>query len=174
MDITVVKDDFKQIFNVKSEMDFRFLISLKVRFVNYEIFENGVLEEGMINNRMIGFKESEASIRKTIDGYDLLINGSKELVEDKEITYSVSKIYTQEPVDGQKVYSQYYGKYFTFEETGLHHYKFSSPEGDNYYTYEQGICTDIKIERDFATIFFKLKPESLAAVKSNAAKYRSQ
>ena len=122
---------------------------------------------------MIGFKENEARIEKTPDKYHLWINGTPEPIHDKEITYTVSQIYTQEPHDGQKVFSQYYGTYFTFKKTGDHEYKYTSDEGDNFYTYLNGICTDVKVERDFATIYFKLKPESLAAVKKNASQFQN-
>ena len=167
MDIQVIKEGNRSVYKVKSHMDFRFLVSLKVRFINEETFVNGVLMTGMVNNKMIGFKESEAEIKKREGGYDLQINGVREPIKDQVLEYTVTKIYTEEPTDGQLVFSQYYGEHFKFVKIRDHQYKFSSPEGDNYYTYTDGICTDIKIERDFATIYFTLKPESLANVKSS-------
>lgn len=171
MDILINKDGDDRIFEVKSNMEFRVIVTLRVEFENYETFRGGVLQAGNVINKMIGFKENDARIEKTEKGYDLWINGTPEPIRDSEITYSVSNIYTQEPYDGQKVFSQYYGEYFTFEKTGEHQYRYTSSEGDNHYTYLNGICTDVKVERDFATIYFRLQPESLAAVKNNAAQF---
>ncbi len=173
MDIVIKKEGNERIFDVRSNMEFRILVSLKVVFENTESFEDGVLQSGTVRNQMIGFKESEARIEKTPDKYHLWINGTPEPIDTRDIRYTVTKIYTQEPYDGQKVFSQYYGTYFTFEKTGDHEYKYTSSEGDNSYTYLNGICTDVKVERDFATIYFKLKPESLAAVKNNASQFQN-
>ncbi|MDW3197300.1 MAG: DUF6134 family protein [Cytophagales bacterium] len=173
MDIVIKKHNDERIYDVRSNMEFRVLVSLKVIFENTETFKNGILQTGSVANKMIGFKENEAHIEKTPDKYHLWINGTPEPIDDQEITYTVSQIYTQEPKDGQKVFSQYYGTYFTFEKTGEHEYKYTSSEGDNHYTYLNGICTDVKVERDFATIYFKLKPESLAAVKKNASQFQN-
>ncbi len=173
MDIRVEEEGTSQTFEIESSMDFRMLITLKVRFHNKETFRAGILESGTVNNRMIGFKESNATIQKQLRGYHLLINDDPTPVQDQEITYTVAKIYTQEPFDGQKVFSPYYGEFFTFTKVGPNQYKYSAPEGDNYYTYHEGVCTDIIVERDFTTISFKLKPEVMAAVKSNAANFRS-
>lgn len=173
MDITIKKDGIQQIYDVNSNMEFRVIVSLKVVFENREVFQDGVLQSGSVKNQMIGFKESEAHIEKAEDKYHLWINGTPEPIYDAEINYSVSQIYTLEPHDGQRVFSQYYGTYFTFEKIDDHYYRYSSSEGDNYYTYLNGICTDVKVERDFATIFFKLKPESLAAVKKNASQFQN-
>ena len=65
MDILVRQEGTHRIFHVESHMEFRFLISLKVNFVNEETFEEGVLQKGFVKNEMIGFKESEANITKT-------------------------------------------------------------------------------------------------------------
>ena len=173
MDITIRNSGDDRIYLVTSNMEFRVLFTLRVEFTNKEIFHNDVLISGSVTNKMIGFKENEAHIERTDDKYHLWINGTPEPIHDKEIKYTVSQIYTQEPYDGQKVFSQYYGAYFTFKKVGDHEYKYTSSEGDNYYTYLNGICTDVKVVRDFATIYFKLKPESLAAVKKNASKFRS-
>ncbi len=175
MDIMVRNEgESEAFFQVKSNMEFRFLVSLKVNFINEETFVDGILTKGWVKNEMIGFKENEASISKSANGYDLLINGTKEPIDDKEIKYTVTKIYTQEPENGQKVFSQYYGIHFTFEKTGEHQYKFQSPEGDNFYTYQYGVCTDIRIERDFATIHFRLQPDSFAAVKSGRNNFKNR
>ena len=150
MDILIQFSGDDRIYDIKSHMEFKvLLVSLRVEFENHEIFHNDVLQSGMVRNKMIGFKESEAKIEKTNDRYNLWINGTPEPIHDKEITYSVSNIYTQEPHDGQKVFSQYYGEYFVFEKIGAHEYKYTSSEGDNFYTYLNGICTDVKVERDF-------------------------
>ena len=171
MDILVRKEGDLQTFLVKSHMEFRMLISLKVNFINEETFQDGVLQQGMVKNEMIGFKESEAAITKSSSGYHLTINGKRQPCDESAITYTVANIYTQEPEDGQKVYSQYYGKYFTFEQLGDHQFKFESPEGDNFYWYENGVCTKVRVERDFATVHFNLKPESLADVRKGKTKF---
>ena len=84
--------------------------------------------------------------------------------DEKEIVYSVSKLYTDEPVCKSKVSSQSFGRYLTLTKTDDHTYELVSPDGTNYYTYENGICKEVKVSRDFATFYFRIQPESMIRV----------
>ena len=41
-----------------------------------------------------------------------------------------------------------------------------SPQGENYYRYDNGICTEVTVIRDFGTLHFNLSPESYLIVNS--------
>jgi len=81
------------------------------------------------------------------------------------IDYSVAAVYYQEPTDGQKVYSPQFGENLQFEKKSDGVYELESPDGLNEYYYTNGICTEVKVFRDFAKFSFVMKPESLVAVK---------
>ena len=71
-------------------------------------------------------------------------------------------------MDGQRVFSQQFGQFLTFEKVGEHKYLMPSPDGDNYYTYLNGICVDVRVQRDFANFNFVMQPQSLLAVETKA------
>ena len=58
------------------------------------------------------------------------------------------------------------GQYLTFEEVDDHVYKMESPDGTNVYTYMNGICTEVKVSRDFAKFYFRMAPETFYAIEN--------
>jgi hypothetical protein len=153
--------------NIKSDVEFRILFSFRVIYGLEEKFDKGVLQAGSGFNTLNGSYQKQTKIAKSTDGYKLEIDGVEVNLPDREITYTVSRIYYQEPEDGERTYSQTFGKWLTFEQVSDHRYKLPSPDGDNYYTYTNGVCTFVEVNRDYGDVTFEMKPESLARVKED-------
>lgn len=151
----------------KSDVTFRVLLSFRIKFDQYEKFVKGELNWGKALSTLNGRTQKDSKIVANERGHLLTLDGVSAQVTDP-IEFSVSQIYFSEPRDGQRVFSQQFAQFFTFKKVDDHKYVLSSPDGDNYYTYTNGICTHVRVLRDFANFSFVIKPESMNAVKSKA------
>lgn len=152
-------------YEIESKVTFRILFSFTVDYESTSEYKYGQLIKEYTNNQLNGSSQKKSTIWFDGSKYTLDLDGSRMEVNEK-ITYSIATIYFREPVKNQKVYSPQFGTYLTFVELSNHVYELVSPDGTNTYTYTNGICTEVKVSRDFATFYFRLTPESLSAVKN--------
>lgn len=151
----------------ESDVTFRLLFTFNLKFSQYEKFTNGKINWGKAFSLLNGRSQKDSKIVSNDKGQLLTLDGVTVKVSEP-IKFSVSQIYFTEPKDGQKVFSQQFGQFLVFEKVKENKYLMSSPDGDNYYTYKNGICVRVDVERDFANFFFELQPESLKAVEAKA------
>lgn len=152
-------------YTVKSKVVFRIIFAFTVEYDSYAVYENDVLKRESTTNKLNGSTQKSSTIIKNGENY-LHTQNDNTTPEDGPIPYSVAAIYHIEPTPGQKVYSPQFGKYLTFEKVRDHVYKMESPDGINVYTYMNGICTEVKVSRDFAKFYFKMAPETFYAVEN--------
>lgn len=153
-------------YEIESKVVFRILFSFTVDYESTSEYKYGKLIKEYTHNQLNGSTQKKSTIWFDGSKYTLDHNGSKTTLSDKEITYSVAAVYYEEPKDGQKVYSPQFAEYLTFEKIDDHVYELESPDGLNVYTYTNGICTEVRVNRDFAKFAFVMTPESLMAVKN--------
>jgi len=150
---------------VDVKVEFRLLFSFTLDFLLEEQFEGGVLVGGSSINKLNGSTQKESSVEKRKENYRLVIGGTPNRVQRDTITYSISEIYFREPESGEEAFSQHFGQFLKFEKVKPHTYKMVSPDGENYYTYENGVCIKVRVVRDYANYSLIIKPESYAQVK---------
>lgn len=151
-------------YDINSEVTFRILFSFTVNYESTSEYQYGKLIKEYTHNKLNGNTQKKSTIWFDGKKYTLDLDGSRSTL-DPPIKYSVAAIYFHEPTDGQKVFSPQFGNYMTFEKVGDHEYKMESPDGTNIYSYTNGICSEVKVYRDFAKFSFVMTPESLIAVK---------
>lgn len=154
-------------YHLNTKTKFRVVFSFEVEYDLVELFEEGVLVSGTGFNTLNGGIQKETKLQRSTRDYELEIDGISTRISETEIRDSVSEIYFEEPHQGKKVFSAYFGRFLEFEKTGEHQYSLTSPDGTNEYYYENGICIKVVVSRDFATFSQVLKPDLLAAVRSN-------
>lgn len=154
-------------YEIDSEVTFRILLSFTVDYESTSEYKYGKLIKEYTHNRLNGSTQKKSTLWFDGEKYTLDLNGTR-YTEKSPITYSVAAIYYEEPKDGQKVYSPQFGEYLEFEKVGDHRYEMESPDGLNIYSYTNGICTEVKVNRDFAKFSFVMAPESLIAVKNKS------
>lgn len=153
---------------VDSKVVFKLLFSFTVDYESTCEYKYGMLINEYAHSQLNGSTQKKSTIWFDGDKYTLDLDGSKIDVSDERIDYSVGVIYFQEPKDQQKVFSPQFGRYLTFEKVNANQYELESPDGLNLYTYLNGICTEVKVTRDFAKFYFKMTPESVLAVKNKS------
>ncbi|MEM9339672.1 MAG: DUF6134 family protein [Bacteroidota bacterium] len=152
-------------YRIESKVSFRILFRFTIDFESSSKYVDGVLERESTIRQLNGSTQKASAIIKQGDDYSHTLSDVTS-IEKGPITYSVASIYFVEPTPDQKVFSPQFGKYLTFEKVDEHVYELESPDGLNTYTYMNGICTEVKVARDFATFYFKMTPETLLAVKN--------
>ena len=157
-----------EIYHIKSDVSFKLLFSFNVTYEQEEVFVNDTLIEGSGQNTLNEAVQKETQLNKKGDGYQINFNGIHNRMNEKAIIKSMSQIHFIEPQDGDRFFSQHFGQFVTFEKIGEHRYAMTSPDGENEYTYQNGYCIEIKVVRDYATFYFKMKPETLARVKNKS------
>ncbi len=153
-------------FDIKNEVEFTILFSFTSLYWLSETFHNGILQRGDSYNKFNGSQQKTTSIKRDGIKYYVSEDGVQSYITDKDITYTVSNLYFTEPVNITSVFSQWFGKFLTMEKVGDHLYELTSPDGVNTYRYKDGICTEVKVSRDFATFYFKIQDDSFARAKT--------
>ncbi|MFY0689037.1 MAG: hypothetical protein JXQ90_17840 [Cyclobacteriaceae bacterium] len=159
---------------LRSDVNYKLLMSFHIQYSLNEYFYNGILQNGKGHNSINGSIQKEYHIDKNPSGYRIFFSEIPTDLNYESIKYTVAKLYFIEPIDGQIIFSQHFGRYLEFEEVRNHEFRMVSPDGTNYYTFENGICTQVKVSRDFGTIYFKMKPESYAIVKNKVDTLRNK
>lgn len=140
-----------------TEVSYKILIELEIKYMLKETFEEGVLIRGQGFSSLNGSKKKTYDIEKKEGGYVLRTEDIPQHIPFDTIIYSASKIHYEEPKDNQQVFSQHFATYLNFNEISPHYYLLTSPKGENYYRYENGICVEVIVIRDFGTLHFILK-----------------
>jgi hypothetical protein len=151
----------------ESDVTFRILFAFTLKFSQYEKFNGDKLNWGKALNQLNGRTQKDSKIVNSAEGQILTLDGVTVKIQEP-IKYSVSQIYYYEPKNGQQVFSQQFGQFLTFRKVSEHRYVLPSPDGDNYYTYRNGICILVDVERDFANFYFELQAADLKAVDAKA------
>ena len=165
-DMTVKRTGLKDqtYYEIESKVTFRLLFAFTVDYESTSEYRQGQLIKEYTHNQLNGNTQKKSTIWWDGKKYTLDLNGSRSESRNS-IDYSVAAVYYEEPYDGQKVYSPQFGEFLVFEQIGDHIYELISPDGRNEYYYTNGICTEVKVFRDFAKFSFVMTPESLVAVK---------
>lgn len=151
-------------YEIESKVTFRILFSFTVDYESTSEYKHGRLIKEYTHNQLNGSTQKKSTIWFDGEKYTLDLDGIRTTLNET-IKYSVATIYYEEPKDGQRVFSPQFGTHLTFTKVGDHQYEMESPDGINLYTYTNGICSEVKVSRDFAKFYFQMTPESLQAVK---------
>lgn len=151
-------------YQIESEVTFRILFSFTVNYESTSEYKHGKLINEYTHNKLNGKTQKKSTVWFDGEKYTLDLNGSRSIIK-RPIDYSVAAIYFEEPGNGQQVFSPQFGSFLTFKKVGDHTYEMESPDGNNVYTYTNGICSEVKVYRDFAKFSFVMTPESLQEVK---------
>ena len=146
-------------YEIDSKVTFRILFSFTVDYASASEYKYSQLIKEHTHNKLNGSTQKKSTIWFDGEKYTLDLDGVRSTIKD-DIRYSVTAIYFEEPQDGQKVFSPQFGDYLTFIKIDEHQYEMESPDGLNIYSYTNGICSEVKVNRDFARFSFQITDES--------------
>ena len=99
-----------------TEVRYKILIELEIKYVLQETFEQGVLMRGHGFSSLNGSKKITYDIVKKEEGYVLRSDDILQRISFETIMYSAAKIHFEEPRDRQPVFSQHFATYLDFKE----------------------------------------------------------
>jgi hypothetical protein len=134
-----------------------FLITVSVK--ESSTFENGKLIYSSQFRKTNGITKLDKQTRYVANKYEVMENGKKENLSFPFIGTNLLNLYFQEPISTNSVYCDKQQCFVKITKTPDGGYKMKFPDGNsNYYYYERGICTKIKISHTFYSVEIILEP----------------
>ena len=157
---SLTKTDTTQTYQVFSDVKFKVLWKNYHRTTTHHvIYENEFLKTSLSNVSMNNELEDSARMNFNQDAYDCYRYPDKEYSADHgEINYTTARLYFDEPVGIKNIYSERFLAFCPLESLGDHKYKLYLTNGkENYYTYSDGILTEVFVDRTWFNLTFRQK-----------------
>ncbi|HYJ37814.1 MAG TPA: DUF6134 family protein [Chitinophagaceae bacterium] len=144
-------DSLKMESNVKTKFIFTFIGYV----LESATFRNGVLLQSSIYRKFNGDEKVNKTHRAQNTQYVISKGKNSKVLEDYPITYNMLSLYSKEPVNISKVYSDNFEKFLSINKLGNHKYKIILPD-DNYnlYHYIDGVLNLVEVHHTFYTVKF--------------------
>ena len=157
LSVKCLKADKRITYSIWSEAKTGFIFNITVNVMIEEIFEMEEMEQSTFIRKINGIQMIKNTVDKFKNGYVLKINGNDAKNISNKINYSMGAMYFIEPENRQFVYSENYQQFLPLLAMGKNHYLIKFPDGNkSYYTYNNGMCTEVEAHTKWAVLFFKL------------------
>jgi hypothetical protein len=142
-------DSLKMEMNVKT----RFIFTFIGYVLESTTFKNGILLESSIYRKFNGDEKVNKQHRAVNSQYIISKGKDSKVMKDYPITYNMLSLYSKEPVNISKVYSDNFEKFLSIQKVDAHKYKITLPD-DNYnvYHYIDGVLNLVEIHHTFYTV----------------------
>ena len=138
---------------LESHIKTSFIISIVVDAKEESIFQNGVLSQSTVFRKVNGDEKVNKKHRFYGSGYVIETGKKKDTLCCIKILYNLMNLYSTEPINTGKVYSDNYQKFLVIKKMESHVYRIDVPDGSyNKYFYKDGRCTKVEIHQSLYTI----------------------
>ncbi|HYM95634.1 MAG TPA: DUF6134 family protein [Chitinophagaceae bacterium] len=137
----------------------------KILFIPYSgsakeeaVYRNGVLVHSSIYRQMNGKEKANKQHQVADNRYVIQSGGNSEVSGNYPITYNMLSLYSAEPVNIHKVYSDNFQRFIEIKKMEAHKYKISLPDGNtNYYYYQDGLLVMVEAHSTWYSVMIILK-----------------
>jgi hypothetical protein len=155
--LELIKDQ-KIFLSLTSDVKTRFIFSFSDHAEETAAYEDGVMLYSSFYQKQNG---SDKANKKTIafgNSYKLIDYAASKLISCSPIRYNMLLLYSNIPQNINKVYSDNFQKLLDIKKVEENKYRLTLPDGNyNYYSYKNGVCSKVDIERTFFTVQFVLR-----------------
>ncbi len=145
----------REVYKVVSDATFRIIWKYHRTSEMTVIYINDTLESSVSINKMNDDVKALSKFWKDDNGYKCHHQDKIEM-EENPVLFSTVKLYFQEPVNVDSVYSETFLEMSYLEDLGDHQYKLFLPGNrKNTYRYDNGILQEVKVDRTFDILFKK-------------------
>ena len=156
-----LKQGSKKFLSMTSDVKTRFVFSFSDETSETAGYDKGNLVYSSFHQKQTGSRTVSKTTIAAGKEYKLTVNDASEMMEMSPIKYNMLLLYTDLPEGINEVYSANYQKMLAIKKVENNKYRLTMPDGRfNYYTYKNGICTDVEIQRSLFTLHFVLKEKS--------------
>jgi hypothetical protein len=141
-----------------SNVQMNFIVNIKVNTEEESFFQSGKLIYSNVSRKVNGKEKADKQTKATGDIYQTSSDGKPGSINNKLIDYNFILLYCNEPVNIQIVYSDNFQQFLQIQKVSDHKYKIELPDGNyNYYSFQNGICSNVEVHHTFYTIQITLK-----------------
>lgn len=155
--IELTKDQ-KKFLSLTSDVKTRFIFSFIDQSTETAAYEDGIMVYSSFYQRQTGSDKADKITMASGNCYKLMNNGVSKIITCSPIRYNTLLLYNSIPENINKVYSDNFQTLLDIKKVEENKYRLTLPDGNyNYYTYNNGVCSKVDIERTFFTIHFILR-----------------
>jgi hypothetical protein len=145
-------------FKLHSEITTRVIFKISAKGTEEAEFEKGVLRNSSFTQTVNGKEKVNKQTSHKGTHYIVSNNGKETRISQASIAYNMICLYTMEPLNRLKIYSDKFSSFLSITKIKDHHYKIKFPDGNyNEYIYENGICKSIVVESSLYSVTMELK-----------------
>lgn len=144
-------------YSIESKTSIRMLLTFTVDYVLNELYVGGRLVSGTAESKLNGNSRTKSKVWIEDGKYVVEVNGFDENFGASHIDYSVPELYFSEPGERRETFSQQFAENLIIKKDEEHVYTLYSEDGRNTHTYVNGLCTHVKLNRTYASFYFRLK-----------------
>jgi hypothetical protein len=136
---------------MESDVKTRLIFTFTAHASEEAVYNNGILFRSSIYRRLNGSEKANKQHQATGNRQYLIRTGERsELTKTYPITYNMLSLYSKEPENISKVYSDNFQAFLTIEKVAPHKYKVTLPDGNyNYYYYKNGTLILVEVHHSF-------------------------
>ena len=136
---------------MESDVKTRLIFTFTAHASEEAVYNNGILLRSSIYRRLNGTEKANKQHEATGNRQYLIRTGkTSEFTKTYPITYNMLSLYTKEPENISKVYSDNFQTFLAIEKAASHKYKITLPDGNyNYYYYKNGILNLVEVHHSF-------------------------
>jgi len=136
---------------MESDVKTRLIFTFTAHASEEAVYNNGILLRSSIYRRLNGTEKANKQHEVTGNRQYLIRTGkTSEFTKTYPITYNMLSLYSKEPENISKVYSDNFQTFLAIEKAAFHKYKITLPDGNyNYYYYKDGILNLVEVHHSF-------------------------
>ena len=136
---------------MESDVKTRLIFTFTAHASEEAVYNNGILLRSSIYRRLNGSEKANKQHQATGNRQYLIRTGERsEFTKTYPITYNMLSLYSKEPENISKVYSDNFQIFLAIEKAASHKYKITLPDGNyNYYYYKNGILNLVEVHHSF-------------------------
>jgi hypothetical protein len=148
----------RTILSMESEVSTRFIFQFTAKAKEETIYDNGIMTWSSIYRKMNGNVKADKKTKANGGSYTIFNGNKTETLNNYPIRYNMLSIYSTEPVNISKVYSDNFQRVLDIQKLNSNHYKIKFPDGNyNEYYYEHGDCAKVEIHHRLYQATIELK-----------------
>ena len=154
------ESDHTKTYKIISDVNFKVLWRrYNRRTSNLVVYENEAVKTSFLGVYMNNDLEDSSSINLDQNKYNCYrYPDDRFVLNNTEVLFTTAKLYFQEPVGIQSIYSERFLQYCPLEPKGNHKYQLNLPNGRvNYYTYGDDELIEILVDRTWFNLEIRQK-----------------
>ncbi|RWX01552.1 DUF6134 family protein [Flavobacterium cerinum] len=142
----------KMFLKISSQVNTKMVFDVDVKTEESSYYKNGKLISSYVKRHVNGREKVSKSTFFTDPHYKIIAE-KKEGFFKEPIYYNLMMLYSKEPTNQQRVYSDSFQKFLAIEKLASHSYRIKLPDGNyNDYHFQNGICQKVEIHSSLYTI----------------------